>query len=73
MFLDVLMPKVEGSEALLEIRKISQVPVVIMSAYLSPEIEKRVIEAGAYACMKKPFKLKEITAVIDKAVKEKLK
>lgn len=73
IFLDVLMPKVEGSEALRNIRQITGTPVVIMSAYLSGEIQKQVLASGAFACLKKPFKLKEVQALIDRAVQEKVK
>ena len=71
VFLDVLMPKIEGSEALLEIKTITATPVVIISAYLAPEIEKQVLKSGALMCMKKPFKIREIKAVIDRVSKEK--
>lgn len=73
IFLDVLMPKVEGSEALLEIKRITNAPIVIMSAYLAPEIEKQVLKAGAFTCMRKPFKLKEVKAIIEQATKGKSK
>ena len=64
IFLDVLMPKIEGSEALLEIKKKTKAPVVVMSAYLAPEVENKVLSSGAYACLRKPFKLKEIESLI---------
>lgn len=73
IFLDVLMPKIEGSEALVEIKKISNTPVVIMSAYLAPDVEKQAMKAGAFICMKKPFRLKEILSIIEEASKKKSK
>ena len=73
IFLDVLMPRVEGSEALLEIKKITDAPVVIMSAYLAPEIEKQVLKAGAFTCLRKPFKLKEIQSIMERASRGKMK
>ena len=71
IFLDVLMQKVEGSEALIEMKKICDTPVVIMSAYLAPEIEKQTLKAGAFTCLRKPFKLKEIKTIIEQAEKAK--
>ena len=71
IFLDVLMPKVEGAEALTQIKKLTPTPVVIMSAYLAPEMEKQVLKAGAFTCLRKPFKLKEIKAIIEQAEKKK--
>lgn len=72
IFLDVLMPKVEGSEALVEILKITRTPVVVMSAYLARDIEQQVLRSGAFACLKKPFKLKEIKSLIEKAAAKKM-
>lgn len=71
VFLDVLMPKMEGSEALVEIKKVSKVPVVIMSGYLAPDMEVQVKRSGAYACLRKPFKIKEIQTLIGKIEKGK--
>ena len=68
IFLDVLMPKMEGREALTEIRKISSTPVVIMSGYLPAHKEKEVIRAGALASLKKPLDLKEVFGLIQKAL-----
>ena len=73
IFLDVLMPKIEGSEALVEIKKKTQAPVVVMSAYLAPEVEKKVMSAGAYACLRKPFRLKEIESLIQNISSGKIK
>lgn len=71
VFLDVLMPKMEGSEALTELQKISSVPVVIMSGYLAPDMEKQVLSAGAFACLKKPFKIKDVLQLVERATKRK--
>jgi DNA-binding NtrC family response regulator len=71
IFLDVLMPKIEGREALVEIKKVSQTPVVIMSGYLPPGKDKDVLNAGAFACIRKPLDLKEIFGLIDKALQAK--
>ncbi len=73
IFLDMLMPKMEGSEALVEIKKISEAPVVIMSGYLAEDMELQVKRAGAYDCLSKPFKIKEIQNIISHIEKEKQK
>ena len=70
VFLDVLMPKMEGREVLESIRKKSQIPVAIISAYLSPDKEKEAHKLGAVACFRKPFDLKVIRKLIDKIEKE---
>lgn len=71
IFLDVLMPKIEGRQALEEIKKISQTPVVIMSGFLPSHKESAVIKAGAVATLKKPFELKQVFELIDKVLKSK--
>lgn len=70
IFLDVLMPKMEGREVLERIKKVSQVPVAIMSGYIPDNKEKEVLALGAVACLKKPLDLgkvkKLITSVVSK-------
>jgi len=70
IFLDVLMPKMEGSEALVEIKKLTRTPVVVMSGYLAADVEVEVKRAGAYTCLRKPFKIKEIQNIISRIEKE---
>ena len=71
IFLDVLMPRMEGREALERIKKISKTPVVIMSGYLPSHKEKEVIKAGAMACLKKPLDLGQVYSLIQKALESK--
>lgn len=76
IFLDVLMPKMEGSEALMKIKELTQTPVVVMSGYLAADMEVDMKRAGAYACLRKPFKIKEIQTIIsniEKSAAEKSK
>ena len=71
IFLDVLMPRMEGREALDQIKKISSTPVVIMSGYLPGHKEKEVIKAGALASLKKPLDLSQVFGLIEKALELK--
>ena len=71
IFLDVLMPRMEGREALEHIRKSCKTPVVIMSGYLPPHKEKEIIHAGAIACLKKPLDLAQVYGLIEKALEKK--
>ena len=68
VFLDVLMPKMEGGEALGIIRKETNVPVVIISAYLPPDKQREVLEAGASDSLQKPFNLDETLRVIHRVL-----
>lgn len=71
IFLDVLMPKMEGREVLEIIRQKSQTPVAIISAYLSAEREKEALRLGAVACFHKPFDVKIVKRLIDKVIANK--
>ncbi len=72
IFLDVLMPRLEGRQVFEEIKKISGVPVAIMSGYMPPNKEKEVLALGAIACLKKPLDLARVKSLI-KSVEEKKK
>ena len=64
VFLDVLMPKLEGRQVFEEIKKISRVPVAIMSGYIPPKKEKEVLALGAVACLKKPLDLASVKTIL---------
>ena len=57
VFLDMLMPWMEGARVLREIKKIREVPVAVMSGFLPPMKEKEVREIGVIACFSKPLDL----------------
>ena len=67
IFLDVLMPKMEGREALEKIKGLCETPVVVMSGYLPPHKEKEILRAGAFASLRKPLDLKQVFTLIEKA------
>jgi two-component system nitrogen regulation response regulator NtrX len=71
IFMDVLMPKMEGREALEQVKKICNTPVVIMSGYLPSHKEKEVIKAGALASLKKPLDLSQVFGLIERALELK--
>lgn len=65
VFLDVLMPKMEGREVFEEIKKIKEVPVAIMSGYIPPHKEREILSLGAVACLRKPLDLKRVKSLMD--------
>ena len=64
VFLDVLMPHMEGREVFEQIKKIRKVPVAIMSGYIPPNKEKEVLSLGAIACLKKPLDLERVKSLL---------
>ena len=64
VFLDVLMPKMEGREVFEKIKTFSEVPVAIMSGYIPQNKEQEVLALGAVACFKKPLDLRKVRELI---------
>jgi DNA-binding NtrC family response regulator len=68
IFLDVLMPQIEGGEALQRIKKMTPTPVVIMSAYLPPDRLEAIHQAGAFDIIEKPFDFSLVLDLIHKGL-----
>lgn len=71
IFLDVLMPRVEGGEALATIKKISRAPIVVMSGYFPPEKFEAIRNAGAFSILEKPFSLEQALEAVQNALSAK--
>lgn len=71
VFLDVRMPRLNGVETFKELKKIDEKLVaVMMTGYRVDALLKEAFEAGAYACIYKPFEMNEIISIIEKILKE---
>ena len=56
IFLDLLMPVMNGAVAFHEIRKLDEdVPVVVITGYPNSSLMSEALETGSFAVMKKPF------------------
>jgi two-component system response regulator VicR len=53
ILLDILLPKIEGHEALDKIRRICRTPVIVMSSYITPEQQQLAVQAGAASSFQK--------------------
>lgn len=73
VFLDVLMPRMDGSEVFERIKKVKQVPVAIMSGFLPANKEKDILKLGAVACLRKPLNLKEVLKIVEETTAKKQK
>jgi two-component system response regulator HydG len=68
ILMDIRMTKVSGMEALDQIRSLRpDVPIVMMTAYLSDEIAGQTKARGAFGCLGKPFDFDELTQTIEHA------
>ena len=70
--LDVMMPGKDGFEVLTDIRKISKVPVIMLTAKGDPSDRVVGLEMGADDYLPKPFNLRELLARIRAALRRYL-
>lgn len=63
--LDVLMPKLNGFETLIEIRKISKIPVIMLTAKTEEKDELQGFKLGVDEYISKPFSPKVLVARIE--------
>jgi DNA-binding response OmpR family regulator len=64
VLLDILMPKVDGFTVCSELRRVSDVPIVMLTALNRPDDIVRGLELGADNYITKPFTFKEVEARI---------
>ncbi|MFA4991265.1 MAG: response regulator [Candidatus Omnitrophota bacterium] len=67
IFVELRMPGMDGVTALTELKKISPMTKYVMMS--GNDVQNRMEEArrqGVYLCMKKPFDIDELKALIDK-------
>lgn len=73
LVLDIMMPKVDGIELCKKIRKVSDVPIIFVSAK-DEELDRILaLEIGGDDYMSKPFSVRELVIRIKKILKRKEK
>jgi CheY-like chemotaxis protein len=65
IFIDVVMPVMDGVEALKELRKSSDVPVVVMSAYGNADKLEEARKLGIECFLSKPFEPDVLIQLLD--------
>ncbi len=69
VLLDLRLPDCDDLRVLSSIRQLSpSTPVIIMTAYGSPELIDEARKLGVFAVVDKPFELAEIAPLIEKAL-----
>ena len=68
VFLDVLLPKLGGIEALEKIRKDSQVEIVMISGHANIDMAVRAVKLGAFDFLEKPLSLEKVLTVCRNAL-----
>ncbi|MDH4188452.1 MAG: response regulator [Nitrospira sp.] len=62
---DVLMPGMDGTETLREIRqRMPALPVIMMSAMMTPDLRRHLYDIGAQSCRAKPTDRKELALIL---------
>lgn len=66
ILLDIQLPKLNGYEAIKQIKQIKNIPVIAQTAYAMPEENKKSIQAGFDAYISKPIDLNQLLTIISK-------
>jgi two-component system KDP operon response regulator KdpE len=66
---DLRMPNMDGLELCREVRKTSQVPIIVLSVKGEDSIKVQALDAGADDYVTKPFSMNELTARIRAALR----
>jgi CheY-like chemotaxis protein len=70
MILDWKMPDLDGFKLLATVRRCyPDLPVIFVTAYATPDLCRRAIEAGAFSFLGKPFRRADLLAQIEDALK----
>ncbi len=72
IILDLVMPEVSGLEVCREVRKISDVPIIVLSAKGLEKDKVMALEAGADDYVTKPFGMEELIARIKAVLRRAL-
>ena len=65
MLLDLMMPGLSGEEVINEIRKISDISIIVITAKADKDTKINVLKMGADDFIRKPFDIDELLAVIE--------
>jgi CheY-like chemotaxis protein len=71
IILDVMMPKMDGYEVCRLLKKnpaTRTIPVVMLTASNDPHLNRKAFEAGAVACLNKPYRRATLLNCVDMAL-----
>lgn len=72
VLLDIRMPRKDGLEVLKFIKEAyPDIKVIIITGLASKEEVKETVKHGAFACLKKPFRLEKVLQTIEQALESK--
>jgi len=71
IILDVMMPKMNGYEVCRQLKadpKTQAIPVIMLTATGDPHLNQKAFEAGAVACLTKPYGMATLMNCVDMAL-----
>jgi two-component system KDP operon response regulator KdpE len=68
VLLDILLPRLGGWKLLKEVREFTRIPIVLLTALPTPEVEEQALRYGASGYVKKPFKNDDLLQVVRQAL-----
>jgi len=71
IILDVMMPKMDGYEVCRLLKadpKTRRIPVIMLTASSDPRLNQKAFEAGAVACLTKPYRKSTLMNCVDMAL-----
>ncbi|TQV89477.1 response regulator transcription factor [Aliikangiella coralliicola] len=71
ILLDLVLPVVDGLEVCQQIRRVSDLPIIIISAEASPIIRLKCFELGANDFVEKPFGIAKLITLIETNLKQR--
>jgi two-component system, OmpR family, KDP operon response regulator KdpE len=71
LILDIDSPSCSGLDVLRELRRLSPIPILALSANLKEEIAVNALESGADDYVQKPFRVRELLARVKNALRRR--
>lgn len=72
VILDLMLPGISGEEIIQEVRKVSDVPIITVSAKNEEEAKIEVLKLGADDFLLKPFNLEELQLKVERNIQKYL-
>ncbi|NWF91675.1 MAG: response regulator [Syntrophaceae bacterium] len=72
IFLDVVLPGIDGVETFERVKKIDpRATVIMMTGYTVEDLVRRAVSEGAYTCIYKPFNMEKLIELVEGISREK--
>ncbi len=74
IFLDVILPGIDGVETFEHVKEIDpEATVIMMTGYTEEDLVRKAVSEGAYTCIYKPFNMEKLIELVEGISREKKK